>query len=217
MEITNAKKLFMRRVFRICFPLIVILYILLVLYPNPLNLVLSLQRTFNPNVDPVSVASLARDLSSDPVAIESAVLQRIPYSYDWEAHSMPWYFPTAEEVLEKGAGDCKSQALILASVFEAKNIPYHFNVSLMHMWVEYEGKEETPLENAEVKFYQQNPETGERSFQLPEIPFRDVFVSFWQGFWEPMPGMRKALLLFGLPALVKLRLVWFKKVRSNPP
>jgi len=85
----------------------------------------------------------------------------------------------------------------------------------MHMWVEYEGKEETPIENARVKFYQRDSETGEGSFQPPKIAFGDVMDSFWQGFWNPMPGVRKALLLFGLPALVGLRLIWFKR-RKEP-
>jgi len=206
-EFTNAIKPFMGRVFRRYFPLLALLWILLVLYPNPLNLIVSLQRAFNPNIDPVSVESLSRDLPSDPVAIENAMLQQIPYSYDWESYGMPWYVPTVEEVLERGEGDCKAMALVLASLFEAKNIPYRISWSPIHMWVEYEGKEETPIENARVKFYQQDPETGERAFRLPEIAFSDVMDSFWQAFWNPMPGVRKALLLFGLPALIKLRLL----------
>ncbi len=215
MEIANAVKPFVRKVFRIFFPLLLLLWILLVLYPNPSKLVLSLQRAFDPNIDPVSVEPLLRDLPSDPVAIESIVLEQIPYSYDWKTYGMPWYVPTAEEVLERGEGDCKARALVLASAFEAKDIPYRINLSPMHMWVEYEGKEETALENDEVKFYQQDPETGERSFQVPEVPFRKMTNSFWEGFWGPMPGVRKALLLVGLPALVKLRLTWFKK-RKGP-
>jgi transglutaminase-like putative cysteine protease len=211
MKVTNAIKPFVGRVFRICFPLVVLLWILLVLYPNPLNLIVSLQRAFNPDIDPVFAESLSRELPSDPVAIEDAVLQRIPYSYDWESYGMPWYVPTVEEILEKGKGDCKARALVLASVFETKGIPYRISWSPIHMWVEYEGKEETAIENPSVEFYQQDPETGERSFRLPEIPFSDVMYSFWQGFWDPMPGARKALLLIGLPALVKLRLSWFKK------
>lgn len=204
----------MRRVFRRYFPLFLLLWILLVLYPNPLNLITSLQRAFSPNIDPASVEALSKDIRSDPAAIESAVRQRIPYKHDWEIYGMPWYVPTVEEVVERGEGDCKARTLVLASIFEARNIPYSISWSPMHMWVEYEGKEETPIANAEVKFYQQDSETGERSFQVPKIVSRDVVYSFWQGFWDPMPGVRKALLLLGLPGLVKLRLVWTRKKTS---
>jgi len=108
MEITNAVKPFVGGISHRYFPLIALLWIFLVLYPNPFNLIPSLQRIFNPDIDPVSVEPLSRDLPSDPVAIESAVLQQIPYCYDWEIYGMPWYLPTVEEVLERGEGDCKA-------------------------------------------------------------------------------------------------------------
>ena len=202
---------FWKRVFRRYFPLPVFLWILLILYPNPLNLVTSVQRIVNPNVDPVAVASLSKDMPSDPAAIERAVDQQIPYSYDWETHGMPWYCPSVEEVLQKGKGDCKARALVLASLFEVKNIPYTLNLSPIHVWVHYEEKKETPSENPGVKFYEQDPETGERSFKVPEIPVNDVMDSFEQGFWEPMPEVRKALLLCGLTSLIGLRLRWSKR------
>jgi hypothetical protein len=200
-----------RRVFRRYFPLLLILWILFVLYPNPLNLIISVQRVFSPDVDPGAVKPLSEDFPSAPIAIEKAVVERIPYRYDWEVYGMPWYFPTVEKVLEKGEGDCKARALVLASIFELQNIPYRINCSPIHIWVEYEGKEETSVENARVKFYQQDPETGERFFQIPEIELKEAMDSFWQGFWHPMPDERKALLLFGLLALVAARVIWFKK------
>jgi hypothetical protein len=91
-----------KRVFQRYFPLLLILWILFVLYPNPLNLVLSIQRVFSLDVDPNAVELMLEDFSSPPVAIEKMVLQKIPYRYDWEVYGMPWYFPIVEEVLEKG-------------------------------------------------------------------------------------------------------------------
>lgn len=201
------------RIFSRYFPLFLLLWILLVLYPNPLNLAISIQRGISPNTDPSAVESLSQELPSDPVAIEKAVLERIPYSYDWETYSMPWYVPTVKQALDKGRGDCKARALVLASILEAKNIPYRLNWSPNHVWVEYEGKQDTSLENPDVKFYQQDPETGERSFQFPRIPFGEVWNSFWRGFWSPMPVVRKALLVLGSVMLIIIRLVWFKKKR----
>jgi len=182
-----------------------------VLYPNPLNLVMSIHRIINPDVNPSAVELMLDDFPSDPVAIEKAVLARIPYRYDWELYSMPWYFPTVEEVLERGEGDCKARALVLASVLEAKDIPYQLNSSPIHTWVDYEGKQETSLENDQVKFYQYDPETGERRFQIPDIGLSKVMDSFWRAFWGPMPDGRKALLISGLSALVAARVILRKK------
>ena len=191
-----------KKVFRRYFPLILILWILFVLYPNPLNLILSVQRVFNLDVDPGAVEFMLNDFPSDPVAIEKAVLARMPYRYDWELYRVPWYFPTIKEVLERGEGDCKARALILASIFEARNIPYRVNLSPIHVWVDYESKEETSTENAKVKFYQRDPKTGERLFQVPDIALGEVMDSIWRGFWSPMPEGRKALLFSGLLASI---------------
>jgi len=200
-----------RRVFRRYFPLIFILWILFVLYPNPLNLIISIQRVFNFDADPGAVEFMLNDLPSDPVDIEETVLARIPYRHDWEVYGMPWYCPTIEQVLERGEGDCKARALVLASVLEAKNIPYQVNSSPTHTWVTYEGKQETSIENTQVEFYQYDPETGERRFQIPDIGLGRL-MDYWQRqFWTPMPDGRKALLISGLSALVAARVILRKK------
>lgn len=200
-----------RRVFQKYFPLILILWILFVLYPNPLNLIISIQRIFNFDAEPEAVEFMLNDLPSDPVAIEEAVLARIPYRHDWEVYGMPWYFPTIEKVLERGEGDCKARALVLASVLKAKNIPYQVNQSPIHVWVDYEGKQETSIENDQEKFHQRDPETGERQFQIPGIGLGEVMDSFWEAFWGPMTDGRKALLISGLSGLVVARVILRKK------
>ena len=193
-----------------------LLWVLLVLYPNPWGLVASVRRVISPGIDPVTVTSLSEALPSDPAVIEAMVLQAIPYAYDWETYGVPWYCPSVEEVLEKGKGDCKSRALVLGSVFEAKDIPYTISWSPLHVWVDYEGKEESGLEKTEARFYEQNPETGERSFQLPEVPLREATDLFWKGFWGAMPEARKVLLFCGLAALVAMRLTWFRRGVADP-
>lgn len=208
--IEQCKKV-VRRLFRRYFPVILILWILFVLYPNPLNLVVSIQRVFNLEADPSAVRFMLSDFPSDPAAIEKAVLTRIPYRYDWEVYGMPWYCPTVEQVVERGEGDCKGRALVLASVLEAKNITYRLRLSPIHIWVDYEGKEETSIENAQVGFYQYDPETGERQFQIPRVAVSEVIDSFWQAFWYPMPDARKALLISGMVALIVARVVLRKE------
>jgi len=200
-----------RRVFRRYFPLIFILWILLVLYPNPLNLIISIQRVLNFNADPGAVESMLNDLPSDPADIEKEVLARISYRYDWELYGMPWYFPTVEEVLERGKGDCAARALVLASVLEAKDIPYQLNLSPIHVWVDYGGKQENQYENPQVQYYQYDPESGERRFKIPEIDIGAVTDSWRQQFWTTMPDGRKALLISGLAALIAARVILRKK------
>ena len=208
--IERSEKVSMK-IFRRYFPLIFILWILFVLYPNPLNFIISVQRLRNFDADPSAVESMLNDLPSDPVDIEKAVLAKIPYRHDWEVYGMPWYCPTIEQVLERGEGDCKSRALVFASVLEAKNITYQINLSPIHVWVNYEGKQETSTENAQVEFYQYDPETGERQFQVPDIGISKVMDSFWRSFWDPMPDGRKALLISGLSALIAARVIFRKK------
>jgi len=195
------------RVFQRYFPLFLIAWILLVLYPNPAKLFVSVHRVFHVSADPVAVEPFLDAFPRDGKAIELAVLQAIPYRYDWELHNMPWYFPTIGEVLRNGEGDCKARALVLASVLEGKGIPYRINVSPIHVWVDYEGKEESSIENAGAKFYQEDPETGRRWFQVPDVGVGELLDSMWRAFWIPMPGGRKAILLSGIVVLIAARVL----------
>ncbi len=210
-DVCGASENAFRKAFRKYFPLIFILWILIVLYPNPLQLVMTIHRIINPDVNPGAVELMLDDFPSDPVTIERAVRARISYRLDWELYKMPWYFPTVEEVLERGEGDCKARALVFASVLEAKNIPYQLNSSPIHVWVDYESKQENQYENAEVKFYQYDPESGERQFQIPEISIGEIMDSWQQQLWTPMPTDRRTLLFSGLLALIAARVILRKK------
>jgi hypothetical protein len=203
-----------RRVFRRCFPLVLALWILFVLYPNPLNLAISIHRAVNFDAEPAAVQSMLTDFPSDPVDIEKAVLARISYRYDWALYGMPWYVPTVEQVLERSEGDCKARALVLASILEAKNISYEIHASPTHTWVHYETKLETLTENAEVQWYRYDPGTGETRLQIPQIGLSKVVDSFWRAFWDPMPDGRKVLLILGLSGLIVARVFSSRRERS---
>lgn len=201
-----AKRAFVRY-----FPVIFVLWVVLVLYPNPLNLIISLHRVFYFEADPDVVEFMLPELPSEPAEIERAVLARIPYRRDWEVYGMPWYCPTVRQVVERGEGDCKSRALVLASVLEARNITYRVHSSPIHIWVEYDSKKENRVENSAVEFYRYDPETGARQFQIPDIALSEVADSFWDTFWEPMPESRKAVLFSGLTVLVVVRAILVRK------
>jgi len=73
-----------REVFRRYFPLMLVLWILLVLYPNPLNLIISIQRVLDFDAKPSAVEFMLNDLPSDAADIERTVLIILPYHHDWE-------------------------------------------------------------------------------------------------------------------------------------
>jgi len=196
-----------RKVFRRYFPLILILWILFVLYPNPANLVVSIQRVLDFDAEPDAVEFMVNDFPSDPTDIERAVLSIIPYRHDWELYGMPWYCPTIEQVLERSAGDCKARALVLASVLDAKDVDYLIHSSPTHIWVQYESKQENSIENAQVEFYKYDQETGERKFKIPDIGLGTLMDTWGQQFWTPMPDGRKTLLISGLVGLVAARVI----------
>src|SRR4030042_936638 len=102
----TAKRGFVR-VFCLLFPLLLILWVLLVLYPNPGRLATRWQSLMDPGIDPTAGESASASLPDDPAAIEDSVLESIPYGYDWQGDGMPWYFPTVGEGLQKGGGDCQ--------------------------------------------------------------------------------------------------------------
>lgn len=103
--------------------LLILGWLLLVLYPNPSLLLRSVGNIKGPDIDTAAVHDLATSLPDDPRLIEQAVLGSIvPYAYDWGAYGVPWYFSTTVEALAAGQGDCKSRAIVFASILKAKGI-----------------------------------------------------------------------------------------------
>ena len=177
---------------------LVFAWVLVALYPDPGLLVRSVGNTLEPQVQPRAVAALAATLPDDPAAIETYVLERqVPYAYDWQSAGVPWYFPTTEEALRAGAGDCESRAVVLASLLTAKGIPNELRLSLDHIWVDYPGKQPNAIENAGVQFA--GVEDGEFFIHWPEDFRLGQEVSDQLGiYWEPAPLWRVAILFGGL-------------------
>ena len=172
------------------------LWTLFVLYPNPYRLAVSITRIFNPPVEADAVRDMAAaQMDSDPRDIELFVLSEFPYQYDWLTYNVPWYFPTVSEALAQGTGDCKTRFVVLASVFEALEIPYQETVSLTHFWLTYEDKEETSIERSEYAWLTRDEEGTQ--LQMPGERFRDVWDAFREAFWDYMPSSRKVLFSMG--------------------
>ncbi len=179
-----------------------LLWTLFVLYPNPLKLVVSLQRAWNPPVDPVAVHELAAGLPDDPKRIEALVNSSIvPYAVPWQTYGVPWYFPTPAEVLAAGQGDCQARAVVLASLLRANGIPATFVGSLDHLWVDYPGKQPTALENMHVALAVQHDDAAYRFNWPGNIDWRQSWMIERAYFWDAMPIWRRALLLGGWIAI----------------
>ncbi len=170
---------------------------LFVLYPQPTTLFVSIYRVFNPPIEPhlEEIAIFSERIKSDsPEQVEYFVKYLFPYQYDWKVYSVPWYFPTVEEALEKRRGDCKTRLLITASILEHRQEEYSFNASPTHVWVDYSGKKENSSENENVAFF--SSREGER-LRFPRVDAKRSSELFWQAFWGYMPKEKKASLLLG--------------------
>lgn len=174
-----------------------LMWIGLLLYPDPRVLTESLRRLARPPVDPSAVRHLADMLPDDQAAVEAFSQDYVKYKSAWTVYGVPWYFPTVDEVIDDKAGDCQAEAVLTASILEAKGLPYTFRYSFDHVWVDYPGKGVTALEDPATAFVS---DEGKGWFaSLPDrIPVRDIVRERVEFHWDPMPAERKAGLLAGL-------------------
>jgi hypothetical protein len=176
----------------------VILWTLLVLYPNPARLLAAIHHAVAPPIDAAAVRDLAATLPDDPRAIERLVNSSIVrYEVPWQTYGVPWYFPTTREVLERGVGDCQARAIVFASILEAKGIDATLVGSFDHLWVEYPGKHENALENRAVALVVEQPGGG-YDLRWPQlVEWRKSWEIERAYFWDAMPGWRFHLLMSG--------------------
>jgi hypothetical protein len=196
-------------------PWLALLWTLFVLYPNPARLVAAIGHAWSPPIDPAAVQELAATLPADPRAIEAAVNARIvPYAVPWQTYGVPWYFPTADEVLARGEGDCQARAIVLASLLRAKGYEPTLVGSFDHLWVDYPGKHDTLLERAEIAIARQDA-TGSYEFRWPQLV---EWQRSWQiereYFWDAMPRWRLWLLVVGWACLAARRMLLVQRVRA---
>jgi hypothetical protein len=192
-----------------------LLWTLLVLYPNPFMLYISAQRAWSPPIDSQAVRHLAATLPDDPRAIEAAInTTLVPYAVPWETQGVPWYFPDVAEVLEIGQGDCQGRAVVLASILQAKGIPYRFVGSFDHLWVDYPKKRVTKLESTNAAVVTQQPDRSYH-FKWPQlVDWQQSWEIERAYFWDKMPAWRCWLLLGGWLMLALRRTGWRKPLDS---
>ncbi len=170
----------------------------MVLYPDPRVLVTSLRRLAHPPVDVAAVRDIAATLPDDAAAIEAYSQKYVKYEYAWKLYGKPWYFPTVREVLRDQAGDCQAEAIVTASILQAKGMPYTFRYSFDHVWVDYPGKEMNKLEDPATAFVSNAGGQGWLGSLPDKLPLRDVIDQRVRFHWTPMPAERKAIWVLGV-------------------
>lgn len=152
-------------------------------------------------VDPSVATWVPVDLGQPPVELERFVEEWVQPAIDYHLYGLPWVVPTPKETVRLRAGDCEARAFLLASLLEAKGVPYFFRASPSHLWVEYPGKPSSFAESDAVAYMTRIG--GRFRFRLP--PWKDwgrnlrIQKSL---LWDPMPPARKGLLLGGWGWLV---------------
>ena len=117
---------------RLLIAIAVVIWVGAVVYPDPRPLVTSVARLKQPPVDAQAVSGVAAGLPDDYAAIEKFSDGYVTFKPAWTVYGLPWYFPTVDEVLRDHAGDCQAEAVLTASILEAKGMPYTLRYSFNH-------------------------------------------------------------------------------------
>jgi hypothetical protein len=185
--------------------LLVVLFIALwigaVVYPDPRPLVTSLARLKSPPVDAATAAGIAATLPNDYKTIEAFALDYVDYRPAWTVYHLPWYFPTLPEVLRDHSGDCQGRALLAASIFAAKGMPYTLRYSFDHVWVDYPGKLPPSMEDPATSFVADDGK-GWLAKLPTKIPLWSIIKVRVDYHWSPMPLLQKLMIVLGSLAII---------------
>ena len=182
-----------------------------ILFTSPIVVFKDIYRVQNPPVNPNSIDNVSM-IPNQPSMIEEWVNNQIEYEYDFGTYGVFWYIPTPDEVLEKGRGDCKSRAILLASILEKKGVEYQLHISTFHWWVSYPEKKLSRYEKPEASVKE-----GE-NWKLPDIKSTldrmwSVKDEYYSMTLVAMPLWKKIILIIGL-TLIWLPKRFKKKLKS---
>lgn len=191
--------------------ILTIILLFFILFTSPLIVYKDINRLGSPPINSQAVKSLDLPKTDKPYVYEAWVDEKIEYQYDFETYGVFWYIPTVDEVIEKGRGDCKSRAILLASILEAENINYTLHISPYHWWVSYPYNPETKYENPKTSL------KTDENWKLPNILITiqdmwDVKDEYYQMIWVAMPLWKKLFLSIGLLSIWLPSLIRDKKI-----
>lgn len=189
----------------------------IICYPNPFIFIRNLIRYVRFPVDPSVIELIGAEVPDEPVEIEKFVMAQVKYEYDWKNYGVPDYVSTARQAVIRRRGDCEDMAIVLASLLEAKNIPYNLKASLTHFWVDYPGKKPSRSENENVAYF--GKVDGKYRLKLPDLSqWRRYLDSGKKGLWDEMPILRKVLMISGWVLIIfsgyflRMRMEWQEDV-----
>ena len=134
----------------------------------------------------------------------------VEYEYDWKNYGVPDYISTPREAVSRRSGDCEDRAIVLASLLEAKNIPYDLRASLVHFWVDYPGKKASQSESENVAFI--GKVDGKYRLKFPDFgQWRRYLAVGKKGGWDVMPTHRKTLMLSGWVLILFSGHLWSRR------
>ena len=198
----RARAVILRRILRHVFVIVLVAaWVGAVVYPDPRPFFTSLARLKHPPVDAQAAVPLAAELPDDYEAIDEYVSNYVAWETAWALYDLPWYFPTVTEVIADGAGDCQAEAVLMASILEAKEMPYTMRYSFDHVWVDYPGKGVTALEDPATSFASDQGEGWLAS--LPDkFPVWSILKERVAYHWTPMPLLQKILIVLGAMLII---------------
>ncbi|MCE5254712.1 MAG: hypothetical protein LLG45_11005 [Actinomycetia bacterium] len=167
-----------------------------VVYPDPRPFLNSISRLKNPPIDAEAAAGMVAILPADYKVIEDYVADYLAWAPAWTVYGLPWYFPTVDEAIADRAGDCQAEAVVTASIFKAKGMPYTLRYSFDHVWVDYPGKGVTALEDPATSFVSDEGE-GWLAGLPDKIPIWSIVEQRVAYHWTPMPALQKFLIVAG--------------------
>jgi hypothetical protein len=173
----------------------------IVCFPNPFIFIRNEIRYFRPPIDPSVIELIETAIPDESAKIEKFVMALVKYENDWKTYGVPDYVSTPRQAVTRRRGDCEDRAIVLASVFEAKNIPYSLKASLSHYWVDYSGKKPNSIENENVAVF--GKVDGKYKLKLPGLnQLRRYLKNAKKGGWDVMPTFRKVLMISGWVLIV---------------
>ncbi len=144
---------------RICKLAIFIVFVLLVLYPRPDRLVISIARlcdlnsTLDPRaaeLDPLefrvrAVLTPGATAQDTLAAVQHVVYEALPYAWDWDTWGVMEYLPSVREALRTGREDCDGRAVVAASLLRRLGHDAILVSDFLHVWVQTpEGETMSP-------------------------------------------------------------------------
>lgn len=187
----------------------VLFWTFIVCFPNPYIFFRNIYRYFRFPIDPSITEIIQGEIPDDPVEIEKFVRNTIKYKFDWQNYGFPDYVATPRQAVMKGEGDCEDRAAVLASLLEAKKIPYNLKASIVHFWVDYPGKRPSRSENEDVSFF--GKVDGKHRLKLPDFSQWKRYLEVGkEGAWDVMPLYRKIIMIAGWLIIISMSIVWIK-------